>query len=67
MASIAENLTDINTSKYLKEILVGACYASVNRHISSDASDLLRLLPLTTIHVGSLNDEKVWLNTFFGT
>ena len=64
---IAEKLTDINSSKLLKEILVGACYSSVNKHISSDASDLLRLLPMTTIHSGSLIDEKVMnlLKRFF--
>ncbi|XP_065226070.1 protein pigeon isoform X2 [Planococcus citri] len=56
---IAEKLTDINSSKLLKEILVGACYASVSKHISNDASDLLRLLPMTTIHSGSLIDERV--------
>lgn len=46
----------------MKEILVGGCYASMSRHLSSDVVDLLRLLPLTTTYLGTLPDEKV--NTF---
>ncbi|XKL59454.1 hypothetical protein PGB90_000470 [Kerria lacca] len=57
--TFAENITDVNNVQLIQEILVGSCYVSVSRHISSDAMDMLRLLPLTTTHSGSIINEKV--------
>lgn len=59
VSKFGEKLNDIHLVKYLKEILVAGCYASVNRYVSADSSDLLKLLPLTTVHSGSVDEKKV--------
>lgn len=57
ISTMAHKVADLNNVKVMKEFLIGACYAAVSRHISSDSMDLLRSLPLTTVHSGSMNEN----------
>lgn len=54
---MANKVTDLNNVKIMKEFLIGACYAAVSRYITSDSMDLLRSLPLTTVHSGRINEN----------
>ncbi|KAB7507156.1 Protein pigeon [Armadillidium nasatum] len=50
MWSVCENLHSLHISPLLQEYLVGETFAAVSKHIDSDASHLLSLLPITTTH-----------------
>lgn len=48
MWSVCEDPHNLDTPSLLQEYLVGETYAAVHKHIDSDASHLLSLLPITT-------------------
>lgn len=54
---MANKVTDLSNVKIMKEFLIGASYAAVSRHITSDSMDVLRSLPLTTVHSGSIHEN----------
>lgn len=57
ISTMANKVTDLNNVKIMKEFLLGACYTAVSRHITSDSMDVLRSLPLTIVHSGSVNEN----------
>lgn len=58
LTSVVEMLPDLCISNLFKEILVGNCYAVLNRFLSADAMPLLRLLPLSTLSANIKYESK---------
>ena len=51
--------TDINTPKFLQEILIGGAYSLAKKKFSSEFNHLLNLLPMTCIELKRQTETKV--------
>ncbi|KAL0278879.1 UNVERIFIED_CONTAM: hypothetical protein PYX00_000557 [Menopon gallinae] len=59
LSILLEKPTDLNTTKYLQEILVGGAYSLAQRNLPSDTLFLVNLLPLTYMQPSGQSEVKV--------
>ncbi|KAL3289631.1 hypothetical protein HHI36_023041 [Cryptolaemus montrouzieri] len=55
----AQQALKLDWSQLLKEYLIGCSYATLQKNLPPDASHLMNLLPITTLHIGNDLEVKV--------